>query len=167
GRRDGSRPGGGRDDVERGAAAAHQPWQRERSGGPQGRAEERPEAQHRADDMHGAGGQRALPGAFYWEPDRPARTCRRSQPQAPAEQGLGEEQPPVAERSERGALAPAPGLPRDRGKGAGEAGEAEQGGHSAQGPGRWDGRGPASEAGGEQRQHGREQEQRYARTAGP
>ena len=62
-------------------------------------------------------------------PDVLAGACPVVEPQAAArlvQKGLRQSQPPVAERAERGALAPGRSLSGERGKGAGEADQTEQ-----------------------------------------
>src|ERR1700691_4709655 len=100
--RGGEQRGGPQDRGERvadGARAAHDQRQHGRGPGPQPRPKKQPGSGRRADDMDGGAVERALPerpwrrGGGRGEPQaRPAR--------APAEQGLGERQPPVPERTE-------------------------------------------------------------------
>ena len=98
-----------------GAAAAHEPRQQDRSRRPERRAEQHAEAQH-------AGRRRGAAALSATPPTPPARAYRAGSPshRRATEQRLGEDQPPVAERAERGPLAPARALAGERGEGAGE-----------------------------------------------
>ena len=103
---DRGRPDGGREHVEGRAAAAHDPRQHH--------APRPPTAARRGARRGSAAGRATCVRGQPSEPSQAARAgapASATQPQALVEQGLGERQPPVAERAERRALAPARACP--------------------------------------------------------